>query len=112
MSFKKDDRLPQGVVNKINAFLFGKGKLEDNEFLDMRTDIKGKKMFQALTYYRLLEKYYDCGSAGVIANVLERLSISDTRAGRIEGVKVLIGGVPKEKTILQGIDNALKQLDE
>ena len=112
MSYKKDDRLPQGVISKINAYLFGNKGLTDNQFLDMRTDISGKKMFQAITYYRLLEEYYECGSAGKIANVLERLSISNTRMGRIEGVKTLIGGVSKEKTILQGIDNALKQLDE
>jgi hypothetical protein len=104
-------RLDQATVKGIFQYLFGKGEGEkefsESQYLDMRSDISGKQMFGALMYYRILHEQLGCKSAGDIADLLLRLSISATRGGRKEGVTVLLQNLPKETTIPVGIDPAL-----
>jgi len=104
-------RLDQATVKGIFSFLFGKGDkdeaLSESQYLDMRSDITGKQMFGALMYYRILDEQLGCKSAKDIANLLLRLSVSNIRMGRKEGVTVLLQNLPKETTIPVGVDPAL-----
>lgn len=107
-SFFNRPRLDQATVTKITEFLFGKKDLTESQFLDMRADIKGRDTFSAIVYYRILHEFYGCESARVIADLLERLSISKTREGRSEAVAVLCQNLPKETIIPTGVDRMLK----
>jgi len=110
MSYKDQKKLDQGTVRKIADYLFGKAKEEsDSQFLDRRTDVSGKEMFRALTYYRILQERFDCVTAGSIADILERLSISVERKGRIEAVHTLMQQFPKTETLEQGISELLRK---
>lgn len=108
---KQDEgRLSKGVVDKVADFLFGKAKGESaSQFLDRRTDVSGKEMFKALTYYRILQERFKCETAGSVADILERLSISKDRMGRVEGVNVLLQKFPKEETVLKGFSELLER---
>lgn len=96
-------------LKKVFHFLFGKPAKDDGDFLDMRTDISTKEMFQAIIYYRTLDEYFHCKAAKTIANLLERLSISSSRKGREEAVKAILA-VRKsgEGLLLRGIEESLK----
>jgi len=91
-------------------FLFDKGKLSENQFMDMRTVLGDNKMFQAIYYYRVLEE--ECGSkaAGDLANILERLLISSYQGrGRKEAVTTLMQRMPKVETLVKGVEEELKK---
>lgn len=107
-SFFSRPRLSQATVTAITEFLFGKKGLTESQYLDMRSDIKGRDTFSAIVYYRILQEFYGCESARVIADLLERLSISKTRSGRSEAVAVLCQNLPKEIRIPEGVDRMLK----
>jgi hypothetical protein len=102
---KANTRLDEATVRKISDFLFGKDI--DSKYMDIRTEITGKQMFTALTYYRILQEQLKCKTAGVIADILERLSISTQRRGRSEGVQVLMQQLPKTETLMQGVSELL-----
>lgn len=109
---KETERLSKGTVEKVADFLFGKAKDEsDSQFLDRRTDVSGKEMFKALTYYRILQERFKCETAGAVADILERLSISVNRQGRLEGVNVLLQKFPKQETLLKGFSELLKRAE-
>ena len=111
MSYKdRDQKIDQTTVRKIFNYLFGKGDMSDSQHLDMRTRIKGREMFGALVFFRVLDEHFDCKTAKKVANILERMSVSDSGMGRLEGVTVLSAPtLPKEIQILRGIDPMLKQ---
>lgn len=112
MSKREEGRLSKGTVEKVADFLFGKAKGEtDSQFLDRRTDVSGKEMFKALTYYRILEERFKCETAGAVADILERLSISVERKGRLEGVNVLLQQFPKQETLLKGFSELMKRAE-
>jgi hypothetical protein len=99
-----------GAVKQVLDYLFGKEEKEgSSKFLDMRTDVSERELFNSLTYYRLLEEQYDCKAAGAIANILERLKISTNRMGRLEGVNILKQQMPKEETLIKGLAESLKE---
>jgi hypothetical protein len=103
-------RLDQATVTKITEYLFSKLGLSESQFMDMRGDIKGRDTFSAIVYYRILDEYYGCKSAGIIADLLLRLSISTgerTGSGRTEAVAVLMQSLPKETIIPSGFDAML-----
>jgi len=108
MSSRVRPKMDESTVRKIADFLFGKGDKETNsQFLDRRTDIHGKEMFTALTYYRILQERFDCETAGAIGDILERLSISMERKGRTEAVQTLMQQFPKTETLIRGISDEL-----
>jgi len=110
MSYRDSKKIDQGTVRKIAEYLFGKAKEEsDSQFLDRRTDVTGKEMFRALTYYRILQERFECDTAGSIADILERLSISVQRKGRLEAVQTLMQQFPKTETLEQGISELLRK---
>jgi len=112
MGYYRDVGLDKGTVTAIKEFLFGRGRkprLEESQFLDMRGDIKGKEMYQAITYYRILDEYYGSEASKIIANLLLRLSISTHRMGRTEAVTVLLQSLPKKEEIPIGVDTMLKR---
>lgn len=102
-----------GAVKQVLDYLFGKEEKKDGEdgskFLDMRTDISERELFNSLTYYRLLQEQYNCKAAGAIANILERLKVSSNRMGRLEGVNILKQQMPKEETLIKGLADSLKE---
>ncbi|MHC4714960.1 MAG: hypothetical protein ACYTAN_17090 [Planctomycetota bacterium] len=101
-SFFSKPRLDQATVTKITEYLFSKLGLSESQFLDMRGDVKGRDTFSAIVYYRILDEYYGCESAKIIADLLLRLSISTgerTGSGRTEAVAVLMQSLPKETVI-------------
>jgi len=113
-----DKGLDKSVIKQISEFLFSKFKEKneekdgENKFLDTRTRIKGKEMFNALTFYRLLEEQYNCKPAGEVADILERLAISDNGEGRLEAFHILKGKTPTEEKMLTGIAEILKNASE
>lgn len=110
-SFFSRPRLSQATVTRITDFLFGNKDLTESQYLDMRADIKGREVFSAIVYYRILHEYYGCESARVIADLLERLSISTgvrSGSGRSEAVAVLCQNLPKETIIPTGVDRMLQ----
>jgi hypothetical protein len=100
------------AVKQVLDYLFGKQEEKDgsSKFLDMRTDISERELFNSLTYYRLLEEEYNCKAAGAIANILERLKISAQRMGRLEGVNILKQQMPKEETLIKGLAESLREV--
>jgi hypothetical protein len=107
MSYQQP-KIDQTTVHKIAEFLFGKAEKEtDSQFLDRRTDVTGKHVFAALSYYRVLQERFNCATAGAIADIIERLSISSGRKGRLEGVQTLMQQFPRTETLLQGISDLL-----
>jgi len=101
------------AVKQVLDYLFSKQEEKDGEgskFLDMRTDISERELFNSLTYYRLLEEQYNCKAAGAIANILERLKISASRMGRLEGVNILKQQMPKEETLIKGLADSLRDI--
>ena len=107
-------RLDQGTVTKITEYLFSKLGLSESQFLDMRGDVKGRDTFSAIVYYRILDEYYGCESAKIIADLLLRLSISTgerSGSGRTEAVAVLMQSLPKETIIPNSRGYMLTQED-
>jgi hypothetical protein len=99
-------------VKQASDFLFKKPDEKDGEpkWLDTRTDIHNREMFNTLTYYRLLEEQYNCKAAGAIADVIERLLMSSSRQSRLEAVTILEQKMPKEETIVRGLSETLQKL--
>ena len=104
----KDSKLDPATVKQISNFLFQDPQKDSALMLDIRTDISGREMFSALTFYRILSEHFNCNAAKVIGNILERLSISRNRMGREEGVRILEQGLPKGAKILVGADSMFK----
>jgi len=107
-SDKQDEK---ATMRQVTNFLFKppEEKDEDDTWLDTRTDVPTKEMMKTLTYYRYLHQRYKCKSARVIIGILERLLISNNRMGRLEGVKIAQGKMPKEDVLLRGIADEIKE---
>jgi len=99
MDWEGRRRVDASTMRNAGEFLFGKveEKIKDavSKFLDMRTDISGREMFNAITYYRVLGEYFHCDAAKLVGDLLERLLISRNRMGRKEAVTVLLGELQK-----------------
>jgi hypothetical protein len=108
---KQDQGLEKAVTKQISNYLFEKPlEKETGEFMDIRTDINTKEMFAALTYYRILYAHFKCDAARSIANILERLSVSNNREGRREGVIALLQKLPSPKYLPGGMDELIQKL--
>lgn len=93
----------KGAIEKITTFLFGKEG--DSDFLDMRTRIQDKDMYKAILFYRVIQKKFNCETAKLIADTMERLSISVGGKGREEGVETLKQKpFPRVQRILTGVE--------
>jgi hypothetical protein len=110
------DEKDKAVTKKIADYMFKSFKNKDNgdnenenKFLDTRCRVFNKELYNAISYYRILEEQYECKAAGDIANILERLSISKDGDGRLEGFGILKGNTPKQETILRGLSEELKK---
>jgi hypothetical protein len=60
-------------------------------------------------YYRILQEQYHCNAAGAIADIIERLNISEE--GRLEAVTILKQELPKKEVLLRGTTEDLKDLE-
>jgi hypothetical protein len=114
MGYRQTQGLDKSVTKAVKNFLFGRGekkeeKISESQFMDMRGDVKGRDMYQAITYYRILDEYYGSEASKVIANLLLRLSVSTKRMGRMEAVTVLLQRLPKEEEIPIGTDTMLRR---
>lgn len=95
--------LPDSVIRNLEKFAFGPP--ENNQFLDMRSDIDGQHMFEAVSLMRVFEEYYESKAAPIIANVLLRLSWSKGRDSRKEAVAAIIGAnIQEPEQIVRGIE--------
>ena len=114
MSRKEEDKgLEKAVTKQIANYLFEKpGDNEAGEFLDIRTDVNTKNMFNALLYYRVLGSYFKSNAATLVANILERLSISSNREGRREAVISLLQKLPSPKYLPAGLDELMHKLQD
>jgi len=109
----EDKGLEKAVTKQIANYLFEKPAPEETgEFLDIRTDVNTKDMFSALLYYRLLSGYFKSKAATMVANILERLSISTNREGRREAVIALLQKLPSPKYLPSGMDELVTKLQE
>jgi len=63
-------------------------------------------------YYRILQEQYNCEAAGEIADIIERLAISSGRMGRLEAVNILKQELPKKETLIRGVAESIKELEE
>lgn len=99
-------KLDNSAVKSIIGYLFGP---KQSKLLDTSCDIPNAKFFQTLTYYRILDEAYDCPAANKVADILERLSTSNKRMGRLEAVNTLTQELPKGETILRGIADNLEK---
>jgi len=107
---REEEGLSKSVQDKVSNFAFEKGELDDSQYLDMRSDIDGKHMFQAVFFYRVLQECYGSNAAGRIADILERLSLSKSRMSRKEAVTTLIGGkFQRPEEIMRGTEEGLKE---
>jgi hypothetical protein len=82
----------RSFINRVAEYLFGESK--DSKYLDLRTRVKGEGIYKAILYYRFFEEKYNCKTAGIIADIMERLAISIDGKGREEAVQAI------QKTIL------------
>ena len=109
-------KFDKGAIDKVLDYLFRKPTKtqngEESQFLDTRTDISNREVFTTLMYYRILQEYYGSEAAGKIADIIERLSISLNRMGRLEGVNILKQELPKKETLIRGVAESLKELEE
>jgi hypothetical protein len=110
-----DKKMDKGAVDKVLDFLFRKPTKGDNgeesQFLDTRTDISNRELYSTLMYYRILQEQYGCKAAGQIADIIERLAISQNRMGRLEGVNILKQELPKKETLIRGVAESIKDLE-
>lgn len=112
----KDEKNGKGqekaVTKQIANYLFAGPKSDDagHEFLDIRTDINTKEMYAAISYYRILGKYFKCEAASGIASILERLNISSNREGRKEAVLSLMGNLATSKNVPTSLDEYVKKM--
>lgn len=109
-------KMDKGAVDKVLDFLFRKPHKSDNgeesQFLDTRTDISSREIYGTLVYYRILQEQYGCEAAGQIADVIERLAISHSRLGRLEGVNILKQELPKKEVLMRGVAESMRELEE
>lgn len=109
-------KMDKGAVDKVLDFLFRKPVKaqngEESQFLDTRTDISNREIYSSLMYYRILQEQYGCQAAGEIADVIERLAISNNRLGRLEGVNILKQELPKKEVLMRGVAESIKELEE
>lgn len=112
----KDEKDGKGqekaVTKQIANFLFQGPKSDEagHEFLDIRTDINTKEMYAAISYYRILGRYFQCKAADGIASILERLNISSNREGRKEAVLSLMGNLASSKNVPTSLDEYVKKM--
>jgi phosphopentomutase len=109
------EKMNPSAVDKVLDFLFRKPVISDNgeesQFLDTRTDISNREVYSTIMYYRLLQEQYSCDAAGKIADIIERLAISNNRMGRLEGVNILKQELPKKEMIIRGIAKGIEELE-
>jgi len=94
----------EGVISKITHYLFGKD--ESSDFLDMRTKVARFDGVNPKTimFYRILEKKFECKTAKIIADTLERLAIAIE--GRKEATEALRSQrFPKTEKILYSYES-------
>jgi len=88
-----------------------KGSIKILQGLDCVCDAVGIALpDEAVSANVELDEHFNCNTAKKVANILERMSVSDSGMGRLEGVTVLSAPtLPKEIQIMRGIDPMLKQ---
>ena len=118
---RDQDPLDEATSRKTGNFLFdkpgkqdnGRPNIEESQYLDIRTDISTKEMMNALFNLRTMDEYFVTprGSAGLVANVMERLAISSDRGGRREAVEILRRGMGKVQEIEVGSETYYRKDD-
>jgi len=102
---------PNSVIKALEQFGFGEPR--DNKFLDMRSEITGQHMFEAVSLMRVLGEYYGSTAAPIIANVLLRLSWSKGRASRKELIAAMIGAnIQEPEKIVRGLEDGMGKSGE
>jgi len=98
----ESSRLGKHTEQRAGEFLFQKGDMEDNQFLDMRTRIKSEKAMTALIHYGILFESMKCDEAGQVGGLIKRLFIANEGLGRSEAVDILRQNFPKKVEIHRG----------
>lgn len=98
-------KFDKSSIKKVIWFLFGP---KEGDHLDTATEIKNRKFFKTLTYYRILDKDYGCSAAKDVCDILERLSISNNRGGRLEATNMFTKELPSEETVFRGLAKNLE----
>jgi hypothetical protein len=101
----------KSFINKVAEYLFGESK--DSKYLDLRTRVKGEGIYKAVLYYRFFEEKYNCKTAGIIADIMERLAISIEGKGREEAVQAIQKTIlPKTQPVYIGSEEITKEVVE
>jgi len=97
-------RLGKHTEARAGEFLFQKGELDENQYLDMRTRVKSEKAMTALIHYGILFESMDCAEAGQVGGLIKRLFIANEGLGRQEAVDILRQNFPKKVEIHKGTE--------
>jgi len=98
-------RLGKHTEQRAGEFLFQKGDLSTDQYLDMRTRIKSEKAMTALIHYGILFEAMDCAEAGQVGGLIKRLFIAVDGLGRAEAVDILRQNFPKRVEIHRGAED-------
>ena len=107
---EKDKRLDPAVSKAVNRYLFGEMPEEMVKGLDARTIFKTKESIANIRFHRLLEIGFGSTVAGEIADMDDRLLISQEGIGREQGVSVLVQHKgPKEVPYVRGVEEMVEE---
>lgn len=95
-------RLGKHTEQRAGEFLFQKGDLSTEQYLDMRTRVKSEKAMTALIHYGILFESMGCEEAGQVGGLIKRLFIANEGLGRTEAVDILRQNFPKRVEIHRG----------
>jgi len=101
----ESQRLGKHTEARAGEFLFQKGELDENQYLDMRTRVKSEKAMTALIHYGILFESMDCAEAGQVGGLIKRLFIANEGLGRQEAVDILRQNFPKKVEIHKGTES-------
>ena len=104
MSDKDKKRISFHTERHAGEYLFNKGKLNESQYMDMRTRITGEDTMKALIFYGVLKEGLKCKEAGQIKDMVERLLIARGGKGREEGVEILKQNFPRIREVDKGYD--------
>jgi len=98
----ESQRLGKYTEARAGEFLFQKGDLDEDQYLDMRTRIKSEKAMTAMIHYGILFESMGCKEAGQVGGLIKRLFIANEGLGRSEAVDILRQNFPKKVEIHRG----------
>jgi len=106
MSDKKSDKKISYHTERVaGRYLFEDKEMDASKWLDMRTRITSENTMKALVFYGILSEGLECGSAGDIKDMIERMLIARGGKGREEAVEILRQNFPRIREVAKGYES-------